>query len=832
MQRIARVAATGAISAALWSSAYAAPPSSGQLLRDLESMRVVGSVLYVAAHPDDENTRLIAYLEGARGLDVTYLSLTRGGGGQNLVGTEQSDLLSVVRTGELLGARAIDGGSQRFTRARDFGYSKSSDEALSSWGHDAVLEDVVRVVREVRPDVIITRFPTEGQTHGHHLASAILAGEAFEKAADPSYVIEGLEPWQADFLVRNESSWNISEDTDTSGWIALDVGGYDALTGRSWGEVAADARTMHKSQGFGSAPQYGPQIEYFSAVAGNVPKPGSDLFAGLDLTWLGIQGGAAVDKTLAKAAKKFDPRAPERSLPLLAQAHVQLMAMSDSVWKTRKLRDLEALMLRCAGVLVTARSKAEAVVPGTELDVELTVLMRNPADVTVRGYDTPRGAPEEGTRLNRVPAMVGVQERLKVHAPWVRALPVATAAQGFTRPHWLEQPATDTLFAVDPAERTLPERPPALVVPVGLLVAGRPIVLPVPIEYAWTDPVLGERIHPVEVLPAVTATFGQQTRLVPVGSTVSTTVTLRASAGPAEGVLKLTAPAGTTVTPAEVPFSLTADAPEQAVPVELSVGSEPGALVATVSVDGSDTSFDRTVIDHPHLPRRTVLRPARVELVPVALDRGATTRVAYLPGPGDAVPTGLRDLGYTVDLVDLDTVRSGGLASYDTLVLGIRAYNTVPALLDNRALLHDWVAAGGRLIVQYNTSNRWSNLGDFGPKPIAIGRDRVTDQTAALTPVDPKSPVLTGPNALTANDFDGWVQERGLYFAETWDPAYRPVFRTHDAGEDPLEGSLLVLRHGKGTFVYTGLSFFRQLPAGVPGAARLLANVLAVEAPE
>lgn len=797
--------------------AQAEPTPPGELLQRIENLRTVGSVLYLAAHPDDENTRLIAYLVGERGLDVTYLSLTRGGGGQNLVGTEQAELLGVLRTDELLAARAIDGGRQRFSRARDFGYSKSAEEALAVWGHAAVLEDVVRVIREVRPDTIITRFGAEDRSHGHHVASAILAGEALEKAADPTYLPE-LPAWRVDRLVRNEASWNMDASTDTSGWSTLDVGAYAPLLGRSWGEIAADARTMHKSQGFGSAPSRGPQLEYFSATAGDVPSPDQDLFAGLSLGWDRFEGGKGVERWLAKAAKGFDPRRPEASVRPLLRAREALGELVDceqgpTCDDPRLLgarADLERLILDCAGLVAQARASEPAALPGSTLSAEVTVLLRNPVALRVRGVGADPTA--------------NLDEALPVHAPWIRTALLELEDEVTVAP-WLREDPSPSLYA-SAGDRT-PE--PVVWLTLDHPDAHEPLLVPLPVTYAWTDPVLGERTHPVELLPPVTATFPARTRLLPVGDTAVLPLTLRASVGGAKGVLHLSAPEGSTVTPSSVAFDLSPDAPEKVVPVEVTAGQTRGALLAEVEVDGRRWAYDRTVIDQPHLPRRTVLRRAAVDLVPVRLERGATERIGYLPGSGDAVPEILRDLGYTVDRIDEATVRSGGLSAYDTVVLGIRAFNTHPGLLDNRAELYDWVAAGGRLIVQYNTSNRWRDLGDVGPAPLEIDRDRVTDENAPLVPVDADDPVLTGPNRLEPADYTGWVQERGLYFGARFDPSYRAIFRTHDAGEEPLEGSLLVLDHGEGTFVYTGLSFFRQLPAGVPGAARLFANLLAVE---
>jgi LmbE family N-acetylglucosaminyl deacetylase len=807
---LTRPAAAGAVPR----GPYEPAPSAGQLARDLRSLQVAGSVLYVAAHPDDENTRLIAWLQGERGLDVTYLSITRGGGGQNLIGTEQGELLGLLRTEELLAARQIDGGQQRFTRARDFGYSKSAEESIAFWGREAVLDDVVAVVREVEPDVILTRFPTEGETHGHHLASARLASEAFEKAA----VSDAKGPaWQASRLIRNESSWRIDDDTDTSGWLTLDVGTYDPLTGRSWAEVAADARTMHKSQGFGSRPRMGPVVEYFSAVSGDVPPVGEDLFAGLPLTWSRFEGGARVDRLLAKAVRAFDPTAPHTALPSLFAVREAMQGLPDRAVVRRARSRLDRLILECAGVWMALRAERPDAVPGGSVEVELQATRRGPAvpatfELAIGGVTWDGALSSELTTESRTLSLA--------------------ADQPLTQPAWLRDPPSAALYAPEGASTRLAGQGVVRFDGLGT------VAVQVPVEYVWTDYVHGERRQPLEVLPPVTATFGQRTRLVPIGQTAPTTLTLRAhgplpEGGSVDATVLLEAPPGSRVEPAEIAVSFTDDAREHLVPIELVVGQERGSLVASVRLGDGDArtwSYAEERVDHPHVPRQTVLSPAALSVSPVALDRGGVDRVAYLQGSGDAVPTALRDLGYAVDLVDLDAIREGGLDGYEVAVLGIRSFNAVEGLLESRSVLYDWVARGGRLVVQYTTSNRWRDLGDVGPAPLEIDRSRVTDETAPMRPIDDQHPLLQRPNRITSADYDGWVQERGLYFAETWDDAYTPVFRMNDPGEDPHEGALLVLQHGDGTFIYTGLSFFRQLPAGVPGAARLFANLLAHDA--
>jgi LmbE family N-acetylglucosaminyl deacetylase len=786
--------------------------SAGELQRDLAHLQVVGSVLYVAAHPDDENTRLIAWLEGERGVRTAYLSMTRGGGGQNLIGSEQDDLLGVVRTGELLAARRLDGAEQYFTRMRDFGYSKSPEETLALWGRDEALADVVRAIRTFRPDVIVTRFPTTGETHGHHLASAILAGEAFTRAADPAYVTPGLEPWAADRLLHNRSSWNIDESTDTSGWVQLDVGTYDPLIGQSYGEVAAASRTMHKSQGFGSEPELGPQLEYFVPTAGTPLGAGDDLFEGLELTWARFEGTKKLAKTLQTAVERFDPEAPHEVLPWLAKAHAQLALVPDPHWRELKRAELEQVMADCVGLWLAARATSPAVGPGAELKVTLTALQRAPAQVTLEKVTLTGGQSVEA-------------EALGENTPWTNELAwTVPEDMPYSRPHWLDE-------VRDEAQHVQADTPASLQAIFTLEIEGQPLAIVRPVEFAWTDPVQGERVHPVEVLPAVTATFSQRATMIPSGSPAKSRLTLRATSGPAQGTLRLAVPEGLTVSPAEVPFSLGEAGAELGVElvVQASPGAAPGPLQATVEVGGTESALQQIVVDHPHLPRRTVLSPAVQTLVPLELQRGQTARIGYVAGSGDTVADGLRAVGYSVEELSEQDLAAGDLSRLDAIVMGIRAYNTHPRLLALHGPLMAYVAQGGRLLVQYNTNTRWDPLqGEIGPKPFQISRARVTDETAEMVPTDPAHPALLSPNKLGPEDFAGWVQERGLYFADSWDPSYEVLFASHDPGEEPLLGSTLVTRHGEGVFVYTGLSFFRQLPAGVPGAYRLLANLLAM----
>jgi LmbE family N-acetylglucosaminyl deacetylase len=734
-------------------------PHSGELQAAIQRLGVVGSVLYVAAHPDDENSRLLAYLVGERGLTATYLSLTRGDGGQNLIGTEQDELLGLLRTHELLAARRIDGAEQLFTRARDLGYTKRADEAFAIWGHDAVLGDVVQAIRRTRADVVITRFNTLPPNHGHHTASALLAAEAFAVAGDAKQFPEQLQmfpTWQPARLLYNASTWNLPPNPDMSAYLKLDVGGYDPLRGKSWPEIAAESRSQHKSQGFGVTAERGPSLEYFSWLAGS--KPLKDPLEGLDFTWKRYPGGEKLHKAVAAAVNAFVPAHPEKAIPALWQVQALLLALPDeNPWKIRKLHETEAALLACAGVVLDVRTDEATARPGGEVKLQLVALNRAHTQAKLLDVTLPDGVTVANAELKPNQPQ-NLTHTLKI----AENTPIST-------PYWLRVPAEGGLDVVaDLALRGLPVGPPALQATFKLELGGHTLQVVRTARYVWNDAVKGEQSRLFEVAPQT---------LVP------------------------TQPA-----------------------VRMVVNGQPRPLVAEGWTEQS--------LQYDHVPPLTLRRPLRVKDVPLTLNL-AVKKIAYVPGPGDRVAESLRAVGYDVTLLPLDKLVAQKLDGLEAILVGVRAFNqpkqeTEALRLGQRHLL-EYVAQGGKLIVQYQTNTKLAPLHvDVGPYPLEVGRERVTDQDAEMTPLDPHDPLLQTPNQLTAADFAGWVQERGLYFAQKWDAKYRAVFAMHDKDEAPLQGGLLVAKYGKGTFVYTGLAFFRQLPAGVPGAYRLLANLMAL----
>jgi LmbE family N-acetylglucosaminyl deacetylase len=792
---------------------------AGRLAHAVDRLAVTGRVLYVAAHPDDENTRLLAYLANARHLTVAYLSMTRGGGGQNLVGREQGELLDVVRTEELLAARRIDGAQQRFTRMRDFGYSKSAKETLDTWGHDEALSDVVWVVRTFQPDVIVARFDENPPNHGHHTASAVLAREAFAAAADPKRFPEqltgGVAAWQATRLVRNVSSFR--DEPPPEGAWALDVGTYDTRLGLSYGELAALSRSQHQSQGFGVPGDRGAVVERFVTLAGPAPK--DDLLDGVTLGWerFGAEAGPVV-RAIDEARKLLTRDEPDRALPALLAAHAALESLPDAPRVRDARASLAQVLAAVTGLFVRATSPRPGVVPGQPVELSVEVVLRRPVDVKLVRLAFPDGTLQEiGAALAPVDRKIFKRE---ITVP---------AAAPISVPYWLEEQSLPGRQRVADARRIGEPRGPApLRVTATLEASGRTFRIDAPVQYMWTDPVRGERLRETLVVPPATVTPMRDAAMARNGRAAPVALRVRSARDAVKGRVTLSAPPGWRVDPAAIPVDL-AKAGDEAL-VRFDVTPKPGSAAAeltpAVEIDGKSWSVLAHVIDHPHIPVQVVLQPARIRVVPLQAEI-PDGLIGYVEGSGDTVADDLSHVGLAVATLDDEALRSADLSRYRAIVIGIRAYNTRDAVRSQHERLMRYVEAGGTVVVQYNTQSRLGPLeGAIGPYPLEIGRGRVTDERATLTALDPAHEILTTPNRIEPSDFDGWVQERGLYFAATWDPRYVPIFAAADAGEEPLTGGLLFARHGKGRYVYTGLAFFRQLPAGNPGAYRLFLNLL------
>ncbi len=801
-----------------------APPrqwSAAEIGRAIERLGVVGRVLYVAAHPDDENTKLLSWLASEKLVRAAYLSLTRGEGGQNLIGSEQGPLLGLIRTQELLAARRVDGAEQWFTRARDFGYSKTPEETLAIWDRDAVLADVARVIREFKPDVIITRFPQKGgDTHGHHTASAILALDAFRAAADASFQpdqVKQFGTWEARRIAWNKSSFFIKPGEDLSAFLKLDIGGFNPALGASYGEIAALSRSMHKSQGFGAAATRGPSLEYFQVTSGSAPATGKGIFEDLDWTWSRVKGGDKLAALLKHARAEYKSESPAASIPLLLEAWDELERLADNPWKAEKASEFADVIGACAGLYAEATAADFDTVAGGEVQLTATVLNRSGAPLTLKEIRLPGSTVPVGKPLPQHEP-VQIEHKFKV-----------SDDADVTSPYWLVEPPTAGSWTVpDPSLIGRPERPPALVADFIVQAGNRTFSVTRPIAYKWTDPVMGERYRSVEIVPRAALNPASPILMFPDARAKELRVLVKAGSE-ATGAVKIEAPPEWKVEPASIPFKLEKRGAEEEVVFHVTPPLAPtkqATLRAVAEIGGKSSSRGLLRIEHGHIPIQTLMPVAEVRAVRFDLKK-KRTRIGYIPGAGDEVAASLRSVGYEVVTLADDALRDRKLDDLQAIVVGVRAWNTNPRLPSFHKRLMDYVSKGGTLVAQYNTANRISKLPpEMGPYPFEVTQDRVTDEKAAVTFDDAANPLLHSPNAITTADFSDWIQERGLYFAGKWDAKYQTVLSMSDPGEPARKGSLIVAKHGKGAFIYTGLAFFRQLPAGVPGAFRLFTNLI------
>jgi LmbE family N-acetylglucosaminyl deacetylase len=709
--------------------------NSGEILHHMKKLNVLGSVLYVAAHPDDENTRLIAYMAKERQYQTAYLAMTRGDGGQNLIGNEQGVELGLIRTQELLAARRIDGGQQFFTRAFDFGYSKRTDEALAIWDKEKVLADAVWVIRNFKPDVIITRFPEDSRAgHGHHSGSAVIAREAFVAAADPSRFPEqfkyGVGPWQAKRILWNTFSFG-STNTTAENQMKIEVGHYIPLLGKSIGEIAAESRSQHRSQGFGSASTRGTSTEYFIPILGE--KAEKDPMDGIDQSWNRVKGGDVISKQVDALVASFDPQHPENAIAKLIAIKKELNNIDDSYWKKIKSKEVNQLIVMCSGLHIEALANKKQIKQGDTLQVSLTINNRSGADIKL-----------QEAILHDIVAKEQMQ--LKKNSNWVQifSLPISSSEKP-TQPYWLVNKMNTGFFNVN--DQTLigdAENKPTFQVHVKLTVQGENIEVLQPVQYRFVNPAIGEFFHPVYVVS----------------------------------------------------------------------GKE----------DKNTVMYE---IEYEHIPSLLYYADNKQIVLPTNL-KTTGKKIGYLVGAGDKVSSALEMMGFEVVELGKNDIYAEKLKQFDAIVVGVRAYNVNEWLNEKHSILMAYVNEGGNMVVQYNTNSFAGPLAKMkiGPKPFAISRGRITEEDAAVKFIDPNHPLLNFPNKITQDDFKGWIQERGIYFADGFSNDYKAVLSMHDQGEEDLLGSLIVRNEGKGRFIYTGLCFFRELPAGVPGAYRLFANLV------
>lgn len=808
-----------------------AKPNAVALYNQIQKLNFLGSVLYVAAHPDDENTRLISYLSNDIKARTGYLSLTRGDGGQNLIGSELREELGLIRTQELIEARKIDGGEQFFTRANDFGFSKNPDETLQIWDRDQVLSDMIWVIRKFQPDVIINRFDhrSPGTTHGHHTAAAILALEAFEKVNDATVFPNQLEfvaTWQSKRLFFNTSWWFYGskekfEAADKTNLSKLQIGTYYNSVGKSNQEIAALSRSRHQSQGFGSTGTRGNEDEYLELIKGESPVEKSNIFDGIDTTWNRIKDGKAIGDILASVEKNFDFKNPSASILELVKAYSLINQLQDKHWRALKSEEIKNIIAGCAGLYLEAVCEVQEVTLGNTLKIKLEAINRSAVLMQLNG-------------IGAVPVYNNNDEQkvtdLKFNVPYSQNITLELPNDfEYTNPYWLNQKGTDGMYRVDNQENIgLPDvlRPIKIIFTID--VNGVSIPFERNVVYKYNDDVKGEVYQPLDIVPAVTSSFAEKVYIFNNDKDKTITVKVNAGKDSATGNIKLEVPENWKVSPTEIPFTIDKKGQEVLAVFTVSPSSEVSeiAIKSIVTIDGKTFDKNKIDINYSHIYKQMVLKPAEAKAIRLKI-KTKNEKIGYIMGAGDEVPKSLQQMGYEVTIIKPEEITTERLQSFDVVMTGIRAYNVVNSLAFKQQLLLDFVKNGKTMIVQYNTTDDLVTK-NIAPFSLKISRDRVTEENAEVRFLAPNHPVLNYPNKITAEDFRGWKQEQGLYYPSEWDAAFTPILSANDQGEKPKNGALLIAKYGKGNYVYTGLSFFRELPEGVSGAFRLLANIIAI----
>ncbi len=788
--------------------------SSSDVYKQLKKLNFLGSVLYLAAHPDDENTRVISYFSNHVLARTAYLSMTRGDGGQNLIGAELREALGLIRTQELLAARKVDGGSQFFTMANDFGYSKNPVETLSIWDRKQVLAQTKARIQEFKPDIIINRFNSQstGRTHGHHTASAMISEWAFDQMnADQN-------SWHPKRLFHN-TSWYFYgsrenfEKANKKAMLTIDMGVFDPLSGKTNSEVAALSRSKHKSQGFGSAPVLGERLEYFELIRGKKLTQ-NDPFDDINTQWTRVKGGTAIGKAIQKIIEDFDFSAPHKSVVPLLHVQKMITQLENKHWKKVKTEEITDLIINCLGIEFQLNAQIPYGVSGENLQMKL--LVNNPSHLTVN--------------LNRIQwkdESHDLHQTLNTNQLFIKRFD--TKVKGaISSPYWLSQKGSQGMYISNKTGSIgAAKSPAAYQATLDLSIEGKKLEISLPLKFRRTDPVRGEVITPFHILPEATLQLEAPVFLFATDQSRKVKISVKNLGTKVMGTLELETPKSWEVNPKSVKVSISGKGNETDFYFDIKAPSHTtvGYLRPLIETHTKKLQASLQEITYDHIPKQFLVSPAESKVVALSLKTGVE-KVAYIEGAGDNIPQSLTDLGVEVEILKAKNITLEKLNYFDAVIVGIRAFNVEEALAYKNKILWEYVEAGGNLLMQYNTS-RGLKTKELTPLKLNLSRDRVSNEKSRVQIINPDHPVLNRPNKITSQDFEQWVQERGLYFPNSWDEKFIPLLQMNDTGESPKKGSLLVANYGKGRIVYTGLSFFRQLPKGVPGAYRLFFNLIA-----
>ncbi len=807
-----------------------AKPNAAEIYDKILKLNFLGSVMYIAAHPDDENTRVISYFSNHQHARTSYLSLTRGDGGQNLIGPELRELLGVIRTQELVRARQIDGGEQFFTRANDFGYSKNPDETLNIWDKDLVLHDMVLAIRRFRPDIIINRFDsrTPGSTHGHHTASAMLSLEASELANDPSKYAQqlaDLKIWSPKRNFFNTSWWFYGsrekfEKADKSKLYNIETGVFFPSLGKSNQEIAALSRSSHRSQGFGTTGTRGAETEFIELVRGAAPTDRNNLFEGIDTSWSRVGNGNEIGQLISEIIKNYDFRNPSNSIPDLLEAYQKILKIEDRHWRELKSAEIRDIIAACAGLFLEASTTEPDATPGSTISISTEAINRSDVKFNLESIQT---LPDKKITAKKSLLLNNVADNSSFEIKLPDDLK-------YSEPYWLRDKSDGRMYLVNDVSLIgSPENKRDVKVVFNLSINGVPLSYERNVVYKYNDDAKGEMYEPFDIVPDVSITFSDKvTMFTQSRRSKKIAVKVRSAKESVSGSLSIEAPSDWKILPASIPFKFLRKGEEHT--YEFEVSSPAGVTEATVKAVASigNRRFDKEKIEirYDHIPKQMILLPSEARFLKPDL-KIRNDKVAYIMGAGDEVDKALIQMGYEVTVLKPELITKEKLAEFDVAVTGVRTYNKIAEMAVKQPLLLDFVSNGKTLIVQYNTLDDLTSK-EMSPYPLKISRDRVTDENADIRMLAPDHKILNSPNKITAKDFKGWKQEIGLYFPNQYDPAFTPVLSANDNGEDPKNGLLLVAKYGKGHYIYTGLSFFRQLPEGVTGAFRLLANMISI----
>ena len=788
--------------------------NSNEIYEKVQKLNFLGKVLYVAAHPDDENTKLITYFSNHYHANTAYLSLTRGDGGQNLIAPELREKLGAIRTQELLAARRIDGGTQYFTRANDFGYSKEPNETFSIWNKKEVLADVVQAMENFQPDIVINRFDyrTPGTTHGHHTASAMLSLEAYDLLKiKPKRLFFNTSWW----FYGSEEKFN---KADKSKLLSINANVYYPILGKSNHEIAALSRSQHKCQGFGTIGTRGDDLEYLELIKGNLPSK-DNLFEGIDTSWNRIKGGNEIAKILLPIQENFNFKNPASHLAQLVKAYQLIQNIEDEHWKKIKTEEIKSIIEACAGLYLEAISSVELATPNSNIEISIEAINRS--DATIK-LNTVLFLNQNNQNVN-----IQLNNNEKYTKNFEFKIPENWPLSNL---FWLNEPQQNGLYTVsNSALRNLPELNNPFPVVFELEIENQKINITKNLTFKKNEPNEGETYNPFVVVPKFAVELTSNVYVFSANQTKEVQVKVTAFEDNASGYVSLQLPKGWISDVKKIPTAVVGKNESFLVSFNVTSPGFDSEVNIKAIVESNDKIYDKSLIqiDYKHIPKQTILENSVAKFV--NLDIKTTGKnIGYIMGAGDEVGKNLENLDYKVTYINPKEITIENLKKFDAVIVGIRAFNVLDELKFKNKVLFEYTNQGGNVIVQYNTTNNLLT-NNLAPYSILLSRDRVTNENAEVKFLQPNHPALNSPNKITSKDFEGWVQERGLYFPNKWDNEFIPILAMHDNGEEETKGSLLIAKYGKGNYIYTGISFFRELPEGVSGAYKLLANLIALK---